>query len=302
MKDANSKLNSSTAGFAYSVNAVAYILVSLLLSVILVFAAIPEGSDGYVYIGYLGAPIALSIGCFVTLYFKKQSIKDVAPVKCHYKYYAIALLMIFGLLFALSKLNGLTLKLLELMGYTPRDDSSYLPSVEGGLIVPALLVIALLPAIFEEFLFRGIILRNVGQSVGDICAIFITGFCFSLFHGSPEQTVYQFISGCAFSFLAIRSGSILPCMLMHFLNNAIIVVLYASGGTDFGGDLIISQTGDIILTVVAALAFVGSIVWLVLDKKPLQKRQEGGVKAFFIQASVGIAILAIVWIMSFFVR
>lgn len=300
MKEVNSKLNSTTAGLAYSVNVVVYFIINLIVALVIVVGKIPTGSDGYIYITYIAAPIALVVGCGAILIFKKQKISEVAPVKCHYKYYIIALLMIFGLLFALSKLNGLTLKLLELLGYTPREDSSYLPSVKGGLIVPVLLVIAVLPAISEEFLFRGIISRNARESVGDIRAILITGFCFSLFHASPEQTVYQFISGCAFSFVAIRSGSILPSVMMHFLNNAIIIVLYACGATDAGGDLLISQAGNIILTVVAALAFVGSVVWLALDKKPIKKCGKGGVASFFIYASVGILILALVWILSFF--
>lgn len=298
MNEVNPKLNSTTAGFALSVNVVSYILTSLLVSIIIVAANIPDRSDGYIYLSYLAAPLAIAIGCFSTLKYKKQSIADVAPVKCNYKYYIIALVMIFGLLFAVSNLSGITLKFLQLLGYTPREQSTYLPSLKGGLIIPALLVIAVLPAIFEEFLFRGIIFRNAAASVGDIRAIFITGFCFALFHGSPEQTVYQFISGCCFSFLAICAGSILPCVIMHFLNNALIIILYACGATDVSGNLIISNTGNIILTVVAALAFIGSVVWLILDKKPLKKCQ-GGVASFFIYASIGVGILAIIWILSF---
>lgn len=293
----NTKLNSNTAGLAFSVNVVVFVLVSLLLSIIITAAALPEESDGYVYLSYLVAPVALFIGCFATLKYKKQRLREVAPVKCHVKYYAIAILLIFGLLFALVKLNTYTLELLKLIGYTPKD--GYLPSLEGGLIVPALIVIAVLPALFEEFLFRGIILNNARQSVGDIYTIFIVGFCFSIFHGSPEQTVYQFLSGCAFAFLALRSGSILPSLLMHFLNNATIIILNACGATDANGNILISQTGDIILTIAAALALVGSIVWLILDKKPIKKCEAGGVKAFFINASVGIVILAVIWVLSF---
>lgn len=298
MKEVNPKLNSQTAGLAFTVNTAAYILVSLVVSIVATAANLSVQSDGYKYLSYLVAPVAIAIGCFITLKQKKQTIAEVAPIKCHYKYYLMAILLIFGLLFSLSKLNVLTLKFLELLGYTARDDSSYLPSLEGWRIVPAIIVIAILPAVFEEFLFRGVISRNVRQSVGDIRAIFIVGFCFSLFHGSPEQTVYQFISGCTFSFLAIRAGSILPSIFMHFLNNAIIIVLYAVGATDLGGNLIISQTGDLILTIVSALAFVGGIVWLILDKKILMKCQDGGVKSFFIYASAGIAILALIWVLS----
>lgn len=300
MKEVNRKLNSTTAGLAFSINVAAYFIIVLIISIIVKSVAMPIDSDGYIYLSYLAAPVALAIGCTVTMKFREQKFSQVAPVKCHYKYYIIAILMIFGLLFSLSKLNVLTLKFLQLLGYTPRENSSYLPSLKGGLIIPALIVIAVMPAIFEEFLFRGIISRNVRESVGDIRSIFIVGFCFSLFHGSPEQTVYQFISGCAFSFLAIRAGSILPSIVMHFLNNAIIIILYAAGVYDLSGNLIISQACNIILIITAALAFVGALVWLIFDNKPLKKCQKGGVSAFFITALAGIVVLALNWILSLF--
>lgn len=302
MNQANPKLNSADAGIAFSANVVLYIFASLIVSLIVTGANIGEETDAYKYLSYLAAPVALAAGSAFIMLFRKQTIRDVAPIKCGVKYYVIAALLIFGLLFSVSGLNVLTLEFLKLFGYTPREESSYLPSLGGGLIVPALLVIAVLPAVMEEFLFRGIILSNTRASTGDIRAIFIVGFCFALFHASPEQTIYQFICGCVFAFLAVRSGSVLPCVLMHFANNALIIILYACGATDANGSLALSAAADIAVTVLAAVAFVGGIVWLALDKKPLSKGVKGGVKNFFITAWVGVAILAVVWILSFFIR
>ena len=96
---------------------------------------------------------------------------------------------------------------------------------------------------------------------------FTVGFCFALFHGSPEQTVYQFIVGCAFAFLAIKSGSILPSILMHFVNNGLLVIFAACNLFDAEGNLIISQTANIVLIVLAVVALIGGLVWLFIDKK-----------------------------------
>ncbi len=302
MNEANPKLNSVTAGMAFSANVLVYVFVSFIISLIATGTGMGEDTDAYKYLSYLAAPMALMVGCALTIVFGNQKLRDVAPVKCDVKYYIIAALIIFGLLFAVSELNILTLQFLKLFGYTPREQSSYLPDLHGGLIVPALLVIAVLPAVMEEFLFRGIILSNTRASMGDVRAIFIVGFCFSLFHASPEQTVYQFICGCAFALLAVRSGSLLPCVLIHFINNALIIILYACGVTDVNGNLSIPMAADIALTVTAAVAFVAGMAWLILDKKPFAKGQKGGVKNFFITSSVGIAILAVMWILSFFIR
>lgn len=130
--------------------------------------------------------------------------------------------------------------------------------------------------------------------------MFLVGFCFSLFHASPEQTVYQFITGCAFAFIALRSGSILPSVLMHFINNALIVIFAACGLFDEAGNLIISTGGNIALIVTAAVALTVALVWLILDKTPVKKCEKGGVKSFFFCAAPAIAVFGIVWIVSLF--
>lgn len=294
MKEVNSKLNSSTAGISYSVNVVVLILANLLLSVILVGFNISKQSDAYKYLSFLCGPVAIVAGCLITMKWRKQSFRDVVSIKCRYKYYIIALLMYFGLLFSVSELNTVFLMLLESMGY--KYDPVTLPSLSGGLVVPVIIVAAVLPALFEEFLFRGVILTNVRNSVGDIRAIFIVGFCFSLFHGSPEQTIYQFICGCAFALIAIRSGSLIPGIVVHFLNNATIIVLDACGALNDSGNLNVPSYVHAILIGFGAIAFISSIIWLALDKKPLVKREGKGVSAFFICATVGIIVLAVMWI------
>lgn len=300
MNEVNPRLNSRSAGLALSASAVCYVFVSLVISVLAEAGVISKTSDLFLYLGYVLAPVALAAGGLLTLKFSKQKLSHAVPVKCSFKYYIIALLMIFGLLFAVSNLNVLTLQLLVKMGYTPKDEGAYLPSIEGGLILPALLVIAVLPAVFEEFLFRGVILNNLRYDMGTVRTVFAVGFCFALFHGSAEQTVYQFICGCAFALIAIRSGSIVPGVLMHFINNALIIVLYALGATDVAGNLAISQTANIILIIAASISFITALIWLIFDKKPVEKCKKGGVSSFFFYASVGILILAILWVASFF--
>ena len=93
----------------------------------------------------------------------------------------------------------------------------------------------MLPAFCEELLFRGVLLNACENGMGSIRAVFTVGFCFALFHGSPEQTVYQFIAGCVFAFVAVRSRSVTPSVLMHFINNALIVILGACGLYGEGG-------------------------------------------------------------------
>lgn len=296
----NNPLTPSTGGFTYSAAVVVYILVNVAVSIIIKLAGFEKGSDGYKYLSYLISPIAIIISFAVAWKIKKFNVRRVIPVKCSWKYYIIAILLIYGLLFSLSWINDVSVKFFELFGYKQRESSSYIPDLTGAKVIPALLVIAVMPALFEELLFRGALLNSCIEGVGTVRTVLIVGFCFALYHGSPEQTVYQFIAGCAFTFLAVRSGSIIPSVIMHFINNAIIVILSACNCFDESGALIISSGGNIALIVTSAVSLIGAIVWLVLDKKPLIKCQKGAVKSFFIYASAGIAILALIWIISLF--
>lgn len=304
MQTANPFLRHSShiGGFALSLAAVLYMFTGLLVSLIITAAHIGEGTDAYLYLNYLAAPIAMTAAVGITLKFKKFGFKQAFPVKCSPKYFLIAILLIYGLLFSVSWIDTGITELLKLMGYESKKMSDYLPDLSGGLVVPALLVIAVMPAIFEEALFRGVILNACESGVGTVRTVFIVGFAFSLFHASAEQTVYQFLAGCVFAFVAIRSGSILPSVLMHFINNAIIIIFAACGLLDADGAFIMSGGGQIALIVTSAIAFVGGTVWLILDKKPVQKSAKGAVAAFFVYGSVGIVIMGLMWILSFFVR
>lgn len=294
--------NSHIGGFALSLAAVLYVFAGFLISLIILAAGIEEGSDAYLYLNYLAAPVAMTAAMAVILKYKKFPVKRAFPVKCRPKYFLIALLLIFGLIFSVSWIDTGVTEFLKLLGYVPKGRDAYLPDLSGGLVVPALLVIAVMPAIFEEGLFRGVILNSCEDGVGTVRTVFIVGFAFSLFHASAEQTVYQFLAGCVFAFVAIRSGSILPSVVMHFINNAIIVIFAACGLLDEAGNLIISSGGQIALIVTSAVSFIGGMLWLILDKKPVIKCQKGAVKSFFVFGSIGIAIMGIMWILSFFVR
>lgn len=314
MKEVKSGLCSKTGGISFSVLVIIYVIFSVVVSAITAIIAnsimgkydytFKEAltyimrTDGYIYVSYLLAPLIISLCIFFISWRCKIGYRQIFRVKCKPKYYLIAVLLIFGLLFSLSNLNGLFIKFFKLFGYKQREE--YFPDLSGWKIVPAFIIIAILPAIFEELMFRGLLLNCNENGMGSVRAIFVTGFCFSLFHASPEQTVYQFIAGCAFAFIAIRAGSLLPSILMHFINNALIVILAACGLFDEAGNLIMPQIAFIIVTVVSALSFVGAVVWLALDKTEIKKGEKGGVKVFFLYASVAIIALGFIWVLALF--
>lgn len=292
MNEVNPRLNPAFGGAAFSVCTVANVAVSAVVFLVLSLAGADENSATYIYLSYAVAPVALIIGSACAMKYSRQKISDVVFFKCSPVYYAVALLMAFGLIFCLSYSNTGMLELLKLAGYKPKDDSSFAPPAEGWFLAPSLLLVAVVPAVVEEFFFRGLLLSNARRGMGDAAAVFTTGFCFCIFHANPEQTIYQFICGCAFALIAIRSGSVLPSLLIHFVNNAFIIVLSAFGCNS----LPVSGAAAVTLGVLGGAAFAASVLLLVFIKKPFLKSVKGGVKGFYVFASAGIAINAFMWI------
>jgi sodium transport system permease protein len=105
------------------------------------------------------------------------------------------------------------------------------PSEGPGAFAVALLLTAVSPAICEEALFRGPILRGLRTRFSALGSAILTGLLFGLFHGDVWRFIPAAILGFALSVIALAADSIVPAMIAHFANNACIIAL-ATGGTD----------------------------------------------------------------------
>lgn len=91
-------------------------------------------------------------------------------------------------------------------------------------LVFVILVVAVVPAIVEELLFRGLIQRSFEKSFSGIHAAVLAGTIFGLYHFNPFAVVPLVGLGCYFGFLRYRSRSIILAMTAHFLNNALAAI------------------------------------------------------------------------------
>lgn len=298
--------DSLTGGLVFSAVVVVYVILSFLFAMIVAATGLDENSDIYIYISYLVSPVAIAISVPLALRFRRVPLSAVLPVRMPrsrftVKYIVAAVLLAFGLLFTLSWLNVGFAELLKLSGYG--GSRSYFPDLAGWKVLPALIVMAVLPALFEESLFRGAVLQNIRRDAGELNSVFLCGMCFALFHASPEQTIYQFVCGCAFALLALRSRSLIPCFIVHFLNNAVIITMQACG-LDTSGTLfdMLPVWAAVLVTALSAVSLAAGAYIIMRGEKgeKLAAPANGGVKNFFIAALIGIGVLAILWISSFF--
>ena len=88
----------------------------------------------------------------------------------------------------------------------------------------ALGFVAILPAIAEELIFRGVIARALApRSLAG--AIVLSSLAFAAYHVLPIQMIAVFPLGLMLALLALRAGSVAPAMLAHALNNACVIAM-----------------------------------------------------------------------------
>lgn len=83
---------------------------------------------------------------------------------------------------------------------------------------------AITPAVVEEFAMRGVLLSGL-RRFGDGFAILISSVIFGLMHGNFEQIPFAFPLGLYLGFITVKMGSIVPAVILHFLNNFLSIVM-----------------------------------------------------------------------------
>jgi hypothetical protein len=93
-------------------------------------------------------------------------------------------------------------------------------------------VVAVVPALSEETMFRGFIQRSFELRYKKYYGAIITAVFFSLYHFNPYGFIPLFVLGAFFGFAAYKSKTLLIPMFLHFLNNFSAVSLYHIIGDD----------------------------------------------------------------------
>ena len=99
----------------------------------------------------------------------------------------------------------------------------------GDSYAYALISFALIPAVLEEGLFRYLPMKMLCKASPRVCVL-LSAVMFAAAHRSFFQLGYAFLAGVIFMIIDIGSGSVLPSLILHFLNNVIslTVIFYGS--------------------------------------------------------------------------
>jgi len=128
------------------------------------------------------------------------------------------------------------------------------------------LIIAIIPSIGEEFLFRGVMQKLFQAWIGNIhIAIILAAAIFSAFHLQFFGFLPRMVLGVFFGYLFVWSGSIWPAVLAHFLNNSLaLTVIYLSGHQVFRDITLQEGTGSgTNLLVIASMILTAGFIFLI---------------------------------------
>jgi sodium transport system permease protein len=95
----------------------------------------------------------------------------------------------------------------------------------AGNLWVTILVIAVLPAVCEELAFRGFILSGFRRMGHKWAAIVLTSIFFGATHSIFQQSMVACALGMLLGFIAVQTGSLLPCVLFHAVHNSLSLLI-----------------------------------------------------------------------------
>lgn len=141
-----------------------------------------------------------------------------------------------------------------------------------GVLGVNLLLMAVLPAFGEEFIFRGILIKWFRKGMGIHLAILISAFLFSAIHMQFLGFFPRFFMGILLGYVFYWSGSLWAPILLHFLNNGMTVFTYFLVGRGIVSDdpATMGSIDTTSILLVNILIFLGVMYWFYRNKVTFQ--------------------------------
>lgn len=211
---------------------------------------------------------------FVIAYavLKKKKIAGILPMGTTYNGRAAAgLTMMFVplMLFSTMAINVASTIFQEIIGITFSTGMEDIKILGAEGIFIAVLSTAVLPAIIEEVVIRGIVMQPL-RRFGDKFAIVASALIFSLMHGNMVQIPYTVVAGIFMGYLVVATGSLWPSIILHFINNFYSVVIMAVDNNL--GETAGTIAAIICLTLFVVMGIIGGALYFTMRyRNPLKK-------------------------------
>ena len=135
--------------------------------------------------------------------------------------------------------------------------------VQQGSVFAAICAGAIVPAVCEEFLVRGVLQHEFSKYAGGFGGVIFSSIAFTMLHFDLQYFGVYFTAGLILGTVVHVTKSILPAMIIHFLNNMFAVVL-----SDRFTFVALERIGGTLLIIaLATLCFILFVVLLQMMEK-----------------------------------
>ena len=188
--------------------------------------------------------------------FAAASISEILPFGTTYnRDLAINLVMVFIPVMIMSALgiNSISAVIQDFLGieFTSSVGDISLKGMKETFL--GVLSIAVVPAVVEETVIRGIVMQPL-RRFGDKFAIIASAVLFACMHGNMVQIPYTVVGGMLLGYLAVATGSLWPSIVLHFVNNLYSVIVLSTND-NFGENVSVIAVVIMLITFTAVGVF-----------------------------------------------
>lgn len=176
-------------------------------------------------------------------------------------YACIAIICFFALYPIVACVDNLFVKMGAKLSDLPYDltQKSYFLSIFS---------LALVPAVCEELIFRGLIFKGL-KRYGKAFSIILSAVMFAIFHMSYQQLLYPFLMGLFLAVIMYYENNIIYTIIFHFTNNFFSLTI-----SYFNTNLVLNHWLYILLAIVLLVAFLAIVCAFVFKKSKREVKEK----------------------------
>lgn len=218
---------------AIGISMLAYLALSYLIPDIISLASVmllplyglSSSQAYYQLIGILSTVIAMGLPFFIYAVSIRIPVRRALPLQMPPLSLLIpSIFLTFGATAVASFASGILQNLLYFLGIYAPGNLGELPTTTASATVVYLISSTLLPAVLEEFVFRGVLMQSL-RRFGDAMAVVVSAVLFAAAHGNIIVFPLALTMGLCSGYFVIRMGSLWPSILFHFLYNSLSIGL-----------------------------------------------------------------------------
>ena len=210
---------------AYAIFSLVVTCVQLFISLGISFLPIADTPGTTSLISFAMIVISVDIIGFPLILGLTKSIPKRDIPKQHLGFFKFLpyIFMMFGIGIPLSLVGSLVNTMLT-VPFGGSNTSVILELLNSSSLLPRILVVGILAPIFEELIFRKVLIDRLSR-YSTFLAIFVSGLFFGLYHGNFSQFFFATGIGLLFAFLYSKTGKIHLTIILHMIVNLFTSVI-----------------------------------------------------------------------------